>query len=451
MNKLPNILLIICHDLGRQLGCYGQDPLLESPHLDAFAEAGVRFTQNFATATFCSPSRGAIITGQYPHTNGLMGLCNLGWDMPDTSMTLPAVLGRNGYETHLFGFQHETREDLSRFDHVAESKGHSCKEVVPGLVDFVRSRRADEQKPFFAQVGFGEVHRPGLGSTFIAKGFPVPDPAKIRPLPYLPDTEDLRIDMSFFYENIRFMDHHLGMVFDSVASSPIGNDTVVIFTTDHGEEYPKAKGTVYDSGIGTALIMRWPAGFEGGQVVSDMVSNIDLYPTLLEATGIPVPESVQGRSFLPRLQGRAWEARAEIFAEKNTSIGDAKRCIRTDQYKLIRNFDLQPKVPLAQSNDAQARTHGDLHDYPRPALELYDLSVDPLETVNLAEKTELADVRDDLAGRLDDFLGDTKDPVIGDGVKRPAIEAELMDGVRARRHQVEVKEFWTKPEMRAKP
>lgn len=98
----PNILLIICHDLGQRLGCYGVRHL-KTPVLDALATKGVLCENYFATAPLCSPSRGSIMTGLYPHINGLMGLVNRGWDMPDTHPTLAQLLRGNGYATELFG------------------------------------------------------------------------------------------------------------------------------------------------------------------------------------------------------------------------------------------------------------------------------------------------------------------------------------------------------------
>lgn len=108
----PNVLLIICHDLGRYLGCYGRQPV-STPDLDQLAGEGLRFSQHFCTAPLCSPSRGSIMTGRYPHSNGLMGLVNLGWELPESERTLPQYLKESGYHPVLCGVQHERSDAKS--------------------------------------------------------------------------------------------------------------------------------------------------------------------------------------------------------------------------------------------------------------------------------------------------------------------------------------------------
>ena len=159
----PNILLITVHDLGIRLGCYGFSSV-PSPNLDRLAEEGIRFTQNFSTAPYCSPSRGSIITGQYPHVNGLMGLVNLGWDWPKENYTLARALAGSGYETFLFGLQHEVRDeavqDLGLQNVSDRSIWRHSEQVVPLVEKFLEDRKGEIGDPFYARIGFSEVHRP---------------------------------------------------------------------------------------------------------------------------------------------------------------------------------------------------------------------------------------------------------------------------------------------------
>jgi len=184
-SKRPNVLLIVVHDLGTRLGCYGEDSV-SSPALDGLADEGVRFESNFATACFCSPSRGGIITGRHPHINGLMGLVNLDWDLPEGSPTLAQMLGGDGYETHLFGLQHEAK-DIRRlgFDHLADrSARNECHAVAGQVAEFLRSR-PEGDRPFYARVGFFEVHRRW-------DKYEPDDPAEVNVPPYLADTPGAR-------------------------------------------------------------------------------------------------------------------------------------------------------------------------------------------------------------------------------------------------------------------
>jgi arylsulfatase A-like enzyme len=419
----PNVILMTVHDLGTRLGCYGFESV-PSPNLDGFAAEGVRFERNFATATFCSPSRGAIITGKYPHVNGLMGLVNLGWNWAPSNTTLAKALGDAGYETFLLGYQHEAAEeriDDLGFQHVAD---RSIKRVpaVPELVEkFLAERGRSNDRPFYARVGFFEVHRPFDPYT--------PEDAEQVTLPdYIPDTPGAREDFAQYDGAIRHLDGGVGRILRALDDAGLSDDTIVVFTTDHGSPVIRAKGTVYDAGINTTLLMRWPGGFRGGRVVDEMISNVDLFPTLLEAAGTDVPQDIQGRSFLPLLQGRAYEPREFVFAQKGTVEYDVRRCIRTERFKYIRNYLPGPDLVLPDCETSLTRRDmGNAHLGPRPEVELYDLEADPLERTSLAGRPEFAEVEEDLARRLLAIQQETADPILKGLIPRPAVEKELLD------------------------
>src|SRR5437870_4686149 len=190
MPDRPNILLIITHDTGQHLGCYGRQSV-RTPNLDRLAAEGVRFENHFCTAPQCSPSRGSILTGRFPHVNGLMGLVNRGWHLPDSETTLAEYLGAAGYETLLFGFQHEKR-DLSSLrrcyqwisDRSVPPLGEN---VAPEVARFLRER-GTRDRPFFAMVGFEETHRP-------FDRYAPADPAAVEVPPFLPDLPEVRQDL----------------------------------------------------------------------------------------------------------------------------------------------------------------------------------------------------------------------------------------------------------------
>jgi len=425
----PNILLVIVHDLGTRLSCYGETSV-QTPSLDALAAGGVRFENHFSTAPFCSPSRGSIITGKYPHSNGLMGLVNLGWDLPESNTTMAQMLASAGYETFLFGLQHEVKEPKrlgSHFHHVSDrSLGRSCDEVAPLVVDFLNTRGKEEAKPFYARVGFSEVHRP-------YERYKPDDPESVTVPPYLQNTPGARQDIAMFHGSIRRMDEAIGSILDALESSGLGEDTIVVFTTDHGIAFPRAKATLYDPGLRTTLIIRWPKGIAGGRTVQELISNIDLLPSLLDAVGIPTPDNVQGRSFLNLLCGGEYNPNEQIFAEKNTSPDDIKRCIRTKRYKHIRNYDDGPALNLPTDIEASLtrRDMGDNHLSPRPPVEIYDLEKDPLEMDNLAGRKEIKEVESDLASRLDKFLEETNDPILCGPIPRPPAESDILRRIRS--------------------
>ncbi|MFO7897717.1 MAG: sulfatase [Planctomycetota bacterium] len=419
----PNIILMTVHDLGTRLGSYGYDSA-PSPNLDALAAEGVRFERNFATATYCSPSRGSIITGKYPHVNGLMGLVNLGWDWDPSNTTLATALGNAGYETFLLGYQHEAREervgDLG-FQHVADRSIKRAADVAPLVAKFLAQRGASSDHPFYARVGFTEVHR-----SF--DPYTPEDPAQVTLPGYVPDTPGAREDFAEYDGAIRHMDGAVGRILRALDEAGLSENTIVVFTTDHGSPMVGAKGTVYDPGINTTLLMRWPDGFGGERVLGELVSNVDLFPTLLEAAGAPIPTDIQGRSVLPLLQGRQYEPRDLVFAQKGTVEFDVRRCVRTKRFKYIRNYMPGPDLVLPDSETSLTRRDmGNQHLRPRPEVELYDLESDPTERTNLAGRPDFASIEQDLARRLRAIQEETSDPLLDGPIPRPADEKELLD------------------------
>lgn len=428
MKRKPNILVIIAHDLGTHLGCYGV-PGVSSPRLDQLAQSGTKFTQHYCSAAFCSPCRGALFTGKYPHVNGLMGLVNLGWDLPEDQKMLGQLLKPEGYETFLFGLEHEVK-DPDRlhqiFDHVNDrAVGNACEKVAPLVCDFLRERDSDQ--PFYARVGFAEVHR-------VYEGYEPDDPEQITVPPYMADTPGAREDLAMFQGAIACLDRAVGDILDALDASGQADNTWVIFTTDHGIAFPRAKATLYDSGINTTMLMRWPNVIASNTTHDMLLSSVDLLPTVLDAVGGEIPEDIQGCSYWPVLQGGNYEPRAWVFAEKNTSADDIKRGIRTARYKYIRNYDEGPflKLPTDIEGSLTRRDMGDAHLKPRPPVELYDLERDPLEQNNLAGQTQMALVEQELDALLCDILMQTDDPVLKGGITRPSEEEAIIQRSLAR-------------------
>lgn len=414
-DERPNILQVILHDLGTHLGCYGAD--VHSPAVDTLAADGVRFTNHFCTAPQCSPSRGSIITGRYPHTNGLMGLVNRGWSLPDREVTLPQLFSAAGYETRLFGIQHEHREssrlgyefvdDLRGGWHGRQVADRLCRWLGDGV-----------HEPFYVSAGFMEVH------IDFAKG---PTSAerleRIRPLPWLPDHPALRQDLAELAHSVSDADLAVARILDALDCAGLAERTIVVFTTDHGLPLARAKATLYDPGLRTALIMRWPGRLQANRVVSELASNVDYAPTILELAGVPVPPAIQGRSLAGLLLGGAYEPRAEVFAELTYHDSyNPMRAIRTHRHKLIWNLEPRPRsmMPIDYWNEcASARVMLPWLSELPPPYELYDLAVDPWEQHNLADRGAYSSIAEDLRHRLERWMAETGDPILAGPVPAP--------------------------------
>ena len=412
MNK-PNIIFMIWHDLGDWLGCYGHGDV-DSPCLDRLAKQGALFENYFCTASQCSPSRSSIVTGRMPHSTGVLGLIHRGYDMDRSQVPMPQVLRNAGYSTRLIGVEHECRDPYWEGYDVVQADLEDAASVATRAVTFLNEQAPNSAQPFFLSVGLDDVHRP-YGNDFD------PKKAETISLPdYLPDCDEARMDMAVFCKRIEKADHHMGRILDALDATGLAEDTLVIFTTDHGAGIPRSKATLYDQGIKTTLIMRWPGIIKPGSRYCELLSNIDLFPTIADFINIEIPLAPQGRSFKTLLTDEAYFPRDEIFAEM--SMGRFLRAIRTPRYKYIFNFT--PGVPMGVEGGAIARYGAEIIEQhfavPLPEEELFDLETDPPELNNLAYNEDFKALRQGLHDRLFDWLQKTDDPIL----KGPIINPE---------------------------
>ena len=201
----------------------------------------------------------------------------------------------------------------------------------------------------------------------------------------------------------------------------LADETVVVFTTEHGVATARAKHTLYDAGIRTTLLMRYPSEIAAGTVYGDLISNMDLLPTLMELCGLEKPDGILGRSFRGLFSGAGWAGRSVVFAEQTWGRRAGNwyytpmRCVRSDQFKLIRYFARVPNyVDNGWVNRFQNRREvvQALFSKPAPERELYSLADDPYELNNVADDPRFSRVRDDLEGQLTAFLEETEDPIL---------------------------------------
>lgn len=401
----PNIVMVIVHDLGQHLGCYGAG--LETPNLDRLAQQGIRFDNYFCTAAQCSPSRGSILTGKYPHRNGLVGLAHIGWELNADEKTLPMFLNEAGYDTYLFGGQHESA-DSSRLGYANIPEcGGNARETSQCFIEHLQ-QFAMADTPFYACLGFSEPHRP-----YGQPGYNNDLPDKVTLLPWLPDRPGIREDIGGLNGLVYEVDRCVGQVIAAIDAAGLKENTLLIFTTDHGTAMPRAKGTCYDSGGKTALLMHWPHHFEDGRVHGELLSNVDLMPTLCEIAQADSPEGIDGRSFLSLLEGKPYTERNDLYLEMTYHDRyNPMRAIRTRRHKYIRNFGERPLVYLPKDiyeGCAGKEMREEYYGARRPAEELYDLESDPLEKTNLADDAEYRAHLEQLRWRVQTWMEETGD------------------------------------------
>jgi N-sulfoglucosamine sulfohydrolase len=409
----PNILYLNSHDTGRYVQPYGAS--VPTPNVQWLADQGVMFRNAFCAAPSCSGSRAALLTGSYCHNNGMTGLAHRGFTLTDHGQHIVRTLRDAGYHSELIGEQH-----------VSASPGELGYDVVHDIPDTLVSSVAPAAigalgggipEPFFMSVGFFETHR-----SFFAPSS-VRDRVYSLPPPFLPDTPEIRRDVAAYKASARSLDHGIGSVLDTLHETGLDRNTLVICTTDHGLAFPTAKASLLDRGIGVMLIMRGP-GITPGAAHDELVSQIDLFPTICELAGIEPPAWLQGRSLIPLLTGsEAPGTRAEIFAELTYHAAyEPQRAIRTDRFKYVRRFDDYPYPVLPNCDDSPSKDAYLARDWAtRPVARerLHDLFFNPGEGRNSIDDPDYAPVLDDLRARLERWMVETGDPLLDGPVAPP--------------------------------
>lgn len=428
----PNILWISAEDLSPDLGCYG-DAYARTPNLDKLASQGARYSNAFSSAPVCAPSRSAIITGMYPTTIGSMHM---------RSKAVPPA-GVKAFTEYLRAAGYYCVNN-AKTDYNFEAPPANR---PPDTVWDETSRtahwrnRPDKSQPFFAVFNHEVTHEGQVRSddatyarnTAALKPDEFHDPAKATLPPYYPDTPVVRKTWARYYDLITALDYQIARLLLQLEEDGLADNTIVFFWGDHGRGLTRGKRWVYDSGIKVPLIVRWPGQIKPGVVVDEMVSLMDLGPTVLSLAGLPAPANMQGQAFL----GAQKKTREYVFAHRDRmdEAYDMMRAVRDRRYKYIRNFF--PGRPYAQyiaymeempilkemrrlykdhfnalgENYGKALNPTQLLFFQpeKPPEELYDTTVDPHEVNNLAAAPEHRAILKRLRGALEQWRRETKD------------------------------------------
>lgn len=438
----PNIVLIIADDMNwDDCGAYGH-PAIRTPNIDALAADGLLFQHAYLTTNSCSPSRSSILTGQYPHNTGAE---QLHWPLPAQSRTVAEELQGLGYYTAAAGKWHLGDAVRSHFDRIYEASTAgfvlpSGKDGQPGKMVAAQPSGCEDweqalddrprDKPFFLWLAALDPHReytPGaLQPPHQLSDVIVPA--------HLPDTPAVREDLRLYYDEIGRLDGYVGKVVAKLKEQAVDENTLIVFISDNGRPFPRDKTTLYDGGIRTPWICRWPQRIPAGVTTTSLVSAVDIAATFLEvAGGDKSALGGTGKSFAGVLEDSTLEYREYAFAEDHWhDYEDHARCVMDQRFKLIRNdyVDL-PSTPSADAGRGltwqamlKLQAAGELAPHqqmcflaPRPAWQLFDLQRDPGELVNRYEDAAYASIRHELEVALaawtietDDYLPSRRTP-----------------------------------------
>lgn len=399
-DEKPNILWITVEDMGPTIGAYG-DTHATTPNLDAFAKAGVRYTNAFAAAPVCSPSRSSLITGMWAPSLGTSQMRS----------TFPIPLDVKGFPTYLREIGYFTTNNV-KTDYNTEDEARLIKESwdESSPTAHWRSEARKEGQPFFAVINHMVTHQSrtmtwpyeAFQEAVQAKLAPEKrkDPAKVIVPPYYPDTEITRRDLARFYDCVSVMDTEVGQLLEQLEADGLAEETIVFFYSDHGSGMPRHKRLLHDSGMKVPLMIRFPEKYkhlapaEAGETVDRLVTFVDFAPTVLTLTGAAVPEALQGESFL----GPEVTPNPEFvygFRDRVDEVFDLTRSVRSERYLYIRNY--MPHLSWMQTS-----VYSDTGDIQR---EIRQYATEHADTLTPAQRTYAAPTRP-----VEEFFDVTTDP-----------------------------------------
>ena len=437
----PNIVFLLVEDLGPRIGAFG-DAVAQTPVLDRMAREGVRYTHVFTSAGVCAPSRAALITGMHQASIGAQHMRSSAYRWTDGS-------GRTGYEAVPPPFVKAFPELLRAAGYYTINNSKTDYQFGNPFTVWDENgaeanwKNRPNDAPFFAMYSLQVTHESGLFTPeSVAAGMPAFAPTAVsaeqrraglrrrtRPEdvivpPYYPDTPVVRADIARQYDNVQLMDAWVGERLAELERAGVLDNTIVIWSTDHGDGFPRAKRSLYDTGLLAPMIVRFPDGRRAGQTDDRMISFVDLAPTILALAGVKAPDHLQGIDAL----GPQGEKQDRIFAARDRldEWPDLSRAVRTRDFKYIRNeypdaplylklayrenvpmmADMRRMFAAGQLSPLQAG----YFETPRPAEELYDLRADPDEVRNLAGDPAFSAIKAELSGALAAWRTRIRDP-----------------------------------------
>lgn len=436
----PNILFLFADDWSwPNAGVYG-DSIIRVPTFDSLAEAGMLFTKAYCAAPSCSPSRAAVLTGQYPHRLGAAS--QLWGTLPKKFPVYTTLLEHSGYKVGLYhkGYG-PTNYRAGGYHHNPAGREYNS------FTNFLDSLKPGQ--PFCFWYGSHRPHRPYKRGSGVASGG---DQAVVQVPDYLPDNPVIRKDLLDYYLEVEQFDSACANAISQLKEKGLLNNTIIVISGDNGKPFPRAKANLYDAGTHVPLVIAWQGKIKSGQTFDHFVNLSDLAPTFLDCAGLKIPDEMTGRSLLPVLLGKdVHDKRDRIYLEierhayvRPGNIGYPMRAIRTDKFLYIRNFEPKRWPAGAPQKIYSVGPYGDCDNSPskdfilshrslkpsrgvagldghlptyyqlafdkRPAEELYILKIDPYELNNVAEGKKYHQTVLKFRQQLQNWMWETKDP-----------------------------------------
>ncbi|MCC5930963.1 MAG: sulfatase [Cyclobacteriaceae bacterium] len=405
----PNIILLLSDDHGAEDLAYAGNKDVATPFMDQLASEGIIFTHAFATASVCAPSRSSIYTGLYPHKNGCHQ--NHG-EIYDHVKTLPHYLSELGYRVALAGKVHVGPENSFPFEYIERKD-------IPELL------QSAGPQPLCLVVAYNQPHEPYFNKK---NGVPY---RSIQAKSWLPDTPETKGLTAAYYDNVENLDHEVGSTLYWLEKYGYTDNSIIIYTSDHGPGLPYGKWTLYEKALHVPLIIKWKGKIEAGRFIQAPVSLLDLLPSFMQWAGASELPELDGTSLLPLISGKENTQKPYLFAAySNLGVQDANsypiRSVTNHKYKLLVNFNHKEPFTIrmtermdersvicawrvleswknAKNNPDFANERFRLFRF-RPEIELYDLMQDPYELNNIAEDPEMQMMVKELRNELKKWM-----------------------------------------------
>lgn len=457
----PNILWFVVDDMSANFSCYGEKQI-ETPHVDALAAQGLRFTRAYATSPVCSVFRSSLITGMYQTSIGVhhhrSGRGKHRIELPDGVQPIPVLFQKAGYHTCIgsglpdLDFRSMPLKEIHR-NRLGKTDYNFTWDT--GIYDGSDWAGRKKGQPFFMQVQLhGGKMRGASASSYdafdrlITKTFgKFTPPEEVILPPYYPRDDVMLKDWSTYLDSVRLTDHHVGLVIERLRKEGLLENTLIVFFTDHGISHARGKQFLYDEGSHIPLVMRGP-GITKGSVRKDLVEHIDVAALSLAAAGITIPEKMEASDIL----AKDYQSKAAVFAARDRcgEAVDRIRSVRTERYLYIRNyFPQRPHLMPSSYKDGKLiiKRLRELHakealnplatkllfSPTRPSEELYLYGEDVWQVRNLAEEVAHAKVLEAHRKLLDDWIAATKDP----GPETPEVYIlEIEDQLKGRNDEI---------------
>lgn len=453
-----NVLVLLADDGGFEIGAYGND-VVQTPNIDFLAKKSLIFNKAYASVSSCSPSRSAILTGLPTHENGMYGLHHgvHNFNSLQNIISLPKILSKHGIKTGIIGKKHVGPNSVYPFDFAETEENNSILQVGRNITKIRMLAKqflnANKDRPFFLYIGFHDPHRCGhsnpeygnfcerFGNGEDHMGT-IPDwtpiiyePEQVVVPYYVQDTYAARQDIASQYTTISRLDAGVGVILKELSDAGLSDETLVIYTSDNAIPFPAGRTNLYDSGLAVPLLISSPdKQTRKNEVTYSLTSHLDITPTILDwfsITDCKKCAAFSGKSLLPLLYKEPPEHKGVIFASHNlheVTMYYPMRAVRTEHHKLIHNLNYGMPFPIDQDfyispsfqdllNNTRLKKptywYRTLKDYYfRPPWELYDISINSEETINLISDPSYFETFKNLKKMIYEWQLKTNDPWI---------------------------------------